>query len=97
MALRVTEWNTRYVYFSLLQDVSLFGAAATGLIPGLSRSDILNKVIPFPPTRGEQEAIAEALSDMEAEIVALEVKLAKARQIKQGMMHRLLTGKIRLV
>jgi type I restriction enzyme S subunit len=34
---------------------------------------------------------------MDTEIAALEAKLAKARQIKQGMMHNLLTGRIRLV
>jgi type I restriction enzyme S subunit len=34
---------------------------------------------------------------MDAEIAALESKLAKARLIKQGMMHNLLTGRIRLV
>ena len=34
---------------------------------------------------------------MDAEIAALETKLAKTRQLKQGMMHNLLTGKIRLV
>jgi len=97
MAIRVTEWDTRYVYFSLLRDASLFGAAATGLIPGLSRRDILDKVIPFPPTRREQETIAAVLSCMDAEIAALEAKLEKTRQLKQGMMHNLLTGKIRLV
>ena len=49
------------------------------------------------PALAEQEAIAEVLSDMDAEIVALEGKLTKARQIKQGMMQELLTGRIRLV
>ena len=49
------------------------------------------------PPRPEQIAIATILSDMDAEIAALETKLAKARQIKQGMMQELLTGKIRLV
>ena len=34
---------------------------------------------------------------MDAEIAALEAKLAKASQVKQGMMHNLLTGRIRLV
>lgn len=53
--------------------------------------------IPLPPTKAEQEAIAEVLSDIDAEIAALEAKLTKARQLKQGMMHSLLTGKIRLV
>jgi type I restriction enzyme S subunit len=49
------------------------------------------------PERAEQTAIAAILSDMDAEIAALEAKLVKARQINQGMMHNLLTGKIRLV
>ena len=52
--------------------------------------------IPIPPLP-EQEAIATILSDMDGEIAALEGKLVKARQIKQGMMHDLLTGRIRLV
>ena len=49
------------------------------------------------PPRAEQEALATVLSDMDAEIAALEAKLAKARQLKQGMMQELLTGRIRLV
>ena len=48
------------------------------------------------PDPNEQTAIAAILSDMDAEIAALESKLAKARQIKQGMMQNLLTGRIRL-
>jgi type I restriction enzyme, S subunit len=50
-----------------------------------------------PSTLPEQTAIAAILSDMDAEIAALENKLTKARQIKQGMMHNLLTGRIRLI
>jgi len=34
---------------------------------------------------------------MEAEITILEEKFAKARQLKQGMMQELLTGRIRLI
>ena len=52
---------------------------------------------PVPPTLPEQVSIAAVLSDMDAEITALESKLVKTRAIKQGMMHKLLTGKIRLV
>ena len=51
----------------------------------------------LPPDESEQTAIAAILSDMDAEIAALEAKLAKARQVKQGMMQELLTGRIRLV
>lgn len=50
----------------------------------------------IPSTVEEQTAIASVLADMDNEIEALEKKLAKARQIKQGMMQQLLTGKIRL-
>ena len=49
------------------------------------------------PKFPEQTAIATILSDMDAEIAALETKLAKTRQLKQGMMHNLLTGRIRLI
>jgi len=53
--------------------------------------------VPLPQDRAEQTAIAAVLSDMDAEIAALDAKLAKARAVKQGMMHNLLTGRIRLV
>ena len=49
------------------------------------------------PDYEEQQAVAEILSNMDSEIEALEQKLAKYRQVKQGMMQQLLTGKIRLV
>lgn len=49
------------------------------------------------PCSDEQAAIAGVLSDMDTEIKALESKLAKAREIKQGMMQELLTGRIRLI
>jgi type I restriction enzyme S subunit len=51
----------------------------------------------MPPNRTEQTAIATILSDMDAEIDALTAKMTKARNIKQGMMQELLTGRIRLV
>ncbi len=54
-------------------------------------------LIPLPPTKVEQTAIATLLSDMDAELASLEAKLAKARQLKQGMMQELLTGRIRLI
>lgn len=51
----------------------------------------------LPTDREEQAAIASFLSDMDNEIDALEQKLEKACQLKQGMMQQLLTGKIRLI
>jgi type I restriction enzyme, S subunit len=49
------------------------------------------------PTVDEQIAIAGVLTDMDAELSALEQVLAKVRALKQGMMQELLTGKTRLV
>ena len=49
------------------------------------------------PKIQEQKAIAQVLSDMDAEIEGLEEKLEKYKTIKQGMMQELLTGRIRLI
>lgn len=49
------------------------------------------------PSFSEQNSIAEILSDIDAEIEALEKKLDKYKMLKQGMMQNLLTGKIRLI
>jgi type I restriction enzyme S subunit len=51
----------------------------------------------FIPPLAEQTAIAEVLSDMDAEIAALERRHDKTRVLKQGMMQELLTGRTRLV
>ncbi|WP_324743020.1 restriction endonuclease subunit S [Pseudomonas veronii] len=48
------------------------------------------------PNQAEQTAIATILSDMDSELATLETRAGKARQLKQGMMQELLTGRIRL-
>jgi type I restriction enzyme, S subunit len=60
------------------------------------KRDIYELVVAFP-SQTKQIEIRSTLDDMDAEIVTLETKLEKARQVKQGMMHNLLTGRIRLV
>jgi type I restriction enzyme, S subunit len=71
---------------------------ATGMkVFGISKTQMKEVELYFPPIRDEQRAIAAVLSDMDAEIAALEEKLAKARAVKQGMMQVLLTGEVRLV
>ena len=49
------------------------------------------------PSDNEQSAIATILSDMDAELAALEARRAKTQALKQGMMQELLTGRTRLV
>jgi restriction endonuclease S subunit len=65
-------------------------------VPQLTAPQISTYRLPVP-SLAEQTAIATLLSDMDAEIAALESRLAKTREIKQGMMQELLTGRIRLV
>ena len=74
-------------------------AAATGTsgsMKNLSKPAFLSLTLDFP-SRKEQTAIASVLSDMEADTAVFETKIAKAHQLKQGMMQELLTGRTRLV
>lgn len=63
----------------------------------IRQNSLAELVVHMPITLAEQQAIASVLSDMDAEIAALESKRAKYESIKQGMMQELLTGKARLV
>jgi type I restriction enzyme, S subunit len=93
------RFNTYFVYTVInAQD---FRTKAENAGTGSTRkriglTELRNLELLCPPLP-EQTAIAEILSDMDAEISALEEKLVKARQVKAGMMSELLTGKIRLV
>ena len=88
--------DANFLYYILWRtDFSLYGKLA---VKGYTlNKESLKLVEVCCPSQNEQKAIATVLSDMDIEIDVLAVKLEKARQIKQGMMHNLLTGKIRLV
>lgn len=70
--------------------------APGGTIKTITKEALSDFEIKYPKSLSEQERIATILSDMDAELEALEQQLDKARQIKQGMMQELLTGRIRL-
>jgi type I restriction enzyme S subunit len=76
---------------------ALLARSAQGGTMGVLNAGLLRPICIPVPLLAEQEAIAAILSDMNAEIAALEARLAKARQVKQGMLQELLTGKTRLV
>lgn len=63
----------------------------------LTNGKLLSRVSLILPPRAEQTAIATVLSDMDAEIAALERRRHKTQAIKQGMMQQLLTGRVRLI
>jgi len=64
--------------------------------PGINGNEYAQLGLSLPPLP-EQTAIAEVLSDMDAELAALEQRRDKTRSLKQGMMQELLTGRTRLV
>jgi type I restriction enzyme S subunit len=100
--LRITvPWDLRfraYVFASrefLDQASKASEGSGTRYVVTLPRFRALAVLHPSDPN--EQAAIAAVLSDMDAEIDALERRAAKTRAIKQGMMQQLLTGRVRLV
>jgi type I restriction enzyme S subunit len=88
--------NAEYLYYALQRvDFSLYGKQAVkGFTLNKASLQLVEVAI---PTIEEQTAIATILSDMDAELAALETRRDKAHQLKQGMMQELLTGRIRLI
>ena len=85
--------------FQLVTVNQFIDTASTAYGTHMPRSDwnvVTNYEVNIPQ-RDEQTAIATVLSDMDAELAALEARRDKTRGLKQGMMQVLLTGRIRLV
>lgn len=94
-----TTFDTEYLYYVLGSEmvVNQYRVLAAGSsVLNLNKDVVASVTVVVPPTLAEQKAIAAVLSDMDAEIAALEAKRAKYESIKQGMMQELLTGKTRL-
>jgi type I restriction enzyme S subunit len=88
--------DPRFVFY--LYTHIRFERFATGSgVPTLNRNDVHAFEVAIPATTAEQTAIAAVLSDMDAELSALESRRAKTRALKQAMMQELLTGKKRLL
>ena len=84
-----------FLFFALVHK-NILPFLASGTRAKLNRGEMDKIVVRLPSQANEQHAIATVLSDMDAEITALEHRLDKTRAIKQGMMQQLLTGAIRL-
>jgi type I restriction enzyme, S subunit len=90
--------DMRFVFYALQSIEDDWGKhGQTGSQMNLNTNLINSTKIFIPESREEQIEIANILSDMDAEIESISAKLAKTRQLKQGMMHELLTGRIRLL
>lgn len=100
-------YQTKKINLDLLKQIlltdettSYFESCSTGTSNSQKRitpSIFLEYKCFLPPSLAEQQAIASVLSDMDAEIEALEARRDKVRNIKRGMMQELLTGKTRLI
>jgi type I restriction enzyme S subunit len=88
--------NADFLYYALGRtDFSLYGKQA---VKGYTLNKESLKVVEVRlPSLPEQTAIAAVLSDMDAELAALEARRDKTRDLKQAMMQELLTGRTRLV
>ena len=87
----------QFLYYALVLAEAKWEDVEQGSTFTAANSDQVARFpLAMPANRLEQQAIATILSDMDAEITALEHRLDKTRAIKQGMMQQLLTGSIRL-
>ncbi|SEC73612.1 type I restriction enzyme, S subunit [Pseudomonas mohnii] len=81
---------------SFCAQMELSATGTTGSHQRISPTSTLGILVNVPSDNSEQTAIAAVLSDMDTELAALEAYRDKARQLKQGMIQELLTGRIRL-
>jgi type I restriction enzyme S subunit len=89
----------KFLYLSCISTYarkSLVAEAKTAIMTTIDQAAI-NRCPVLLPSKKEQMCIATTFSDMDSEIQALEQRLSKTRQIKQGMMQELLTGRTRLL
>ncbi len=84
-------------YLMAMQTSNLIALCGGSTFLEIGKKQLESFMITLPKNLDEQQAIATILSDMDAEITALEQRRDKTRVIKQGMMQQLLTGRVRLV
>lgn len=101
IAVRFDKYILADGFKAYLQFIPVFGGHLRSLAAGTkvlatNRAHIASAEVALPPIE-EQIAIAKVLSDMDAELTALEGRCDKTRLLKQGMMQELLTGKTRLI
>jgi len=89
--------NNEFLYYLLSSQKDKFIELCNGsTFLEISTTQVRKFKITIPKSTTEQTSIAQLLSDMDAEIEALEGRLKKTQSLKQGMMQALLSGKIRL-
>jgi type I restriction enzyme S subunit len=91
------DMSNEFLYYKLLTMKQQMVERSFGTtFLEISKANVAALEVPMP-LLPEQTAIAEVLSDMDAELWALEQRREKTRDLKRAMMQELLTGKTRLV
>lgn len=90
--------DPKYFYYNFSKNFyeRVHSMTAKSSVDSVRREMITKMQIPIPPTLAEQQRIAKALSDVDALISTTEKLIQKKKNIKQGAMQNLLTGKKRL-
>lgn len=83
-------------YWFNLNEESFARAAGGSTVSGISTTELASKIVDLPPIE-EQAGIAHVLQDADEELNALMRRLQSARNVKDGMMQELLTGRTRLL
>jgi type I restriction enzyme S subunit len=88
--------DARFMHY-WLSGFPMSSLVATGALPSINGGQLRSIQVELPSELREQRAIAAVLADVDQELVSLEGKLKKVREIKQGMMQELLTGRTQIM
>jgi len=93
------EISGRFIHYYISKNFGAWAMQNTvkATVDSLRLPTFLAFEMRLPPSKAEQAAIAAVLSDMDAELAALEQRREKTRALKQGLMQELLTGRTRLI
>ena len=92
------DYDNEFVYYQICAQTSVIKAiAGQTAVPIVSKKQFEDLRIAVPPSLQEQQEIGRTLANIDFELLSFRKQLTKVREIKQGMMQQLLTGKIRLV
>ncbi len=91
--------NGKYIHLYMSQHFGAWAMQNTvkATVDSLRLPTFQTFQVQLPPTVEEQAAIAQMLSDLDAELLVIGLRLSKTRELKQGMMQELLTGRTRLI
>jgi type I restriction enzyme, S subunit len=86
--------SSKWIFYTLVNK-DITNIVQGGTRAKLNQKDLRGIYIPFPPLK-EQQKIASILSSVDEQIDQYKSKKEKLKELKKGLMQKLLTGKIRV-